>query len=85
MIEKKVKERGFKWESVDKLCCLECLNDEFKKEYTSEQGYIYYCTRCGRILLNSDIYGEEYDSWKDRNYRPNAWNDCYVNCLNRYW
>lgn len=64
--------------------CPVCEYDKFKKEYTSEHGYIYYCMRCGRILLNSDIYEEEYKSWNDRDYRLNAWNDCYVNHLYRY-
>ena len=40
--------------------------------------------KCGRIISSADEYGDEYKSWKDRGFRPNAWDICYVNHIFDY-
>lgn len=67
---------------MSKIICPECGCDEFKEDYLLSE---IYCRRCGRILLNSDKYGDECKSWKERGFRPNAWNICFVNNIFDYF
>lgn len=61
--------------------CPECGCNIFKKDNINE----VYCIKCGRIITNSDKYGDKYKSWQERNFRPNAWDICYVNYIFDYF
>lgn len=70
----------------EKLCCPECGNTEFKKEYKSDINVETYCTRCGLILKKEDL-ADEYDDtgWSERGFRPNSWDICYANHVTDYF